>query len=797
MLVPLSWLKKYVDIKDDTKTFCDKITKMGMAVETVEEIGGDISNVLVGKILSVDKHPDADKLVITKIDMGSGEPLQIVTGAKNVYPGAVVPVAVDGANLANGVKIKKGKLRGEISEGMLVSVEELGFTKNDYPESPEDGIYIFLGEEPALGSDAVDALSMRETVIDFDLTSNRVDCFSVIGMAREAAAAVDSKVNYPSAVPVEKINDVNINDLITVEIKNSELCPRYIARVIKNVKIEPSPLWMRHCLSTAGIRPINNIVDITNFVMLEYGQPMHAFDIDCVNGGIIVRNAEAGEILTTLDGEERKLDPSMLVIADKERAVALAGVMGGENSKITGGAQAILLESANFNGTNIRLTSKKLGLRTDSSGKFERGLDPNLALEAVNRAAALIEELCCGEVVKGMVDCYPNKREAITIEYKPEKINALLGTDIPASDMEKFLARVHIKAENEIAQIPTYRADMTCQSDIAEEVARVFGYDNIPVTLASGRPTSGAKTQRQKMEESLKNVMTAQGFCEALTYAFESDKAFDKLLIPAESDIRKAIVISNPLNEDYGIMRTTSLNSMLASLALNFNRRNEEAALFELAKIYIPKSLPLDDMPNEIPVLTFGMYGAVIDFFDVKGVAETIFASFGVKNIEFTAEKELPFMHPGRCANVSTNGKNIGFIGEIHPTVAANYEIGTKAYAAVIYLNELFENAELISTYKPLPKYPGTKRDIAMLVNDEVPVADIENVIAERGGKILEGVKLFDVYKGEHTPEGKKSVAYSIYFRASDRTLTDEDVNNSMGKILAELEKKTGAVLRS
>ncbi len=796
MKVPMSWLRAYVDIDCDIKDFVEDITMSGSKVEAVESFGAEISNVVVGKVCEITKHPDADKLLITKIDIGKPEFIQIVTGSQNLKAGDYVPVALDGATLVNDLKIKKGKLRGEASEGMLCSIMELGYTTHDYPEACEDGIYVFQSEQP-LGADVKPILELADDVVEYEITSNRADCFSVLGIAREAAATYNKPFKYPE-INVKETAQGNINELISVEIKNPQLCPRYIARVVKNVRIEPSPQWLRHRLTASGIRPINNIVDITNYVMLEFGQPMHAFDIDNIDGRkIIVRNANDGEKFITLDGEERMLDSSMLVIADENKAVAVAGVMGGENSKVTGEASAILFESANFDGTSIRKTSKKLGLRTDSSSKFEKGLDPNLALEAVNRAVQLVEELGYGEVVKGVVDCYPNKREIKTVKYSYENVNKLLGTDISKEEMEQILNRLFITSNNGEAIIPTFRSDIEREADIAEEIARIYGYNNIKATLASGTPTAGKKTREQLLEDLIKNTLVAQGLCETLSYAFESPKAFDKLLMPEDSFLRNAVKITNPLGEDFSVMRTTMLNSMLQSLSTNYNKRNEEAMLFEIAKVYAPKQTPMTELPEETQLLTIGLYGKK-DFYDLKGILESLDETLGFGGkTDYTIADNLPFMHPKRTADIFLNGEWIGYAGEVHPEVLDNYEIGTKAYIACLIVDALIKNADLFSVYKPVPKFPAIKRDISMVVKDEIMVKEIETVIKEKAGKQLESVKLFDVYKGEHMQKGYKSVAYSISFRAEDRTLVDEEVTTAMNKIIKNLEEKLGAQLRA
>ncbi len=798
MDMSMTWLKDYVDVDTDIKDYVEDITLSGSKVEGYTVLGGDIKNVVTGKVLSIEKHPDADKLVVTKIDVGSGEPLQIVTGATNLYVGAYIPVALSGSTLANGVKIEKGKLRGVESNGMLCSVEELGCDRHDFPEAPENGIYIFPNEVP-LGKDVVEIMDLYDESVEFEITSNRPDCFSMIGLARETAATYNKKLRYPE-IMVKEEAEGNINDMVSVDIQNSELCPRYVARVVKNVKIGPSPRWMRKRLRSVGIRPINNIVDITNFVMQELGQPMHAFSIDTIaDRHIIVRNAKEGEKFTTLDGIERNLDSSMLVIADSEKAVGIAGVMGGENSMITGDTAEVLFESANFNGPNIRITAKKLGLRTDASSKFEKGLDPNLCELAVNRAVQLVEMLGCGDVVKGCVDCYPNKLEERKIPYSPEKINKLLGTNISEDTMIELFERLEIKVDKEakMLTIPTFRPDLETNADLAEEVARLYGYSKIEPTLAAGTPTVGKKTYEQQITDIVKDTMISNGLCEAMTFTFESPKVFDKLLIPENSDLRKTVNIYNPLGEDFSIMRTTTLNGMLNSISTNYNRRNEEAALFEIGKIFIPKALPLTELPDEPKKLTIGMYGKDTDFFTVKGIIEHLFDVLGIsEKAEFKPQSEITWMHPGRTAEIYINGENAGYVGEIHPTVADNYSIETRVYFAVVDFETLVNNACLVAEYKPLPKYPAITRDISMVINDNVFVKDIEKSIKENGGNLIESVKLFDVYQGSQIDKGFKSVSYSITFRAADRTLVDDDVNPAMKKILASLEKDFGANLR-
>lgn len=795
MNLPMSWIKDYVDIDCDVNTFCDEMTLSGSKVESIENKGEDITKVVVAKVLEIEKHPDADKLVVVKADIGQNEPIQIVTGATNLFIGAYVPAALDGATLAEGLKIKKSKLRGVESNGMFCSVEELGYTRSDYPEAPENGIYIFDKEYP-LGSCVKEILQIDEDVVEFEITSNRPDCFSIVGLAREAAATFRKPFNMPKIEVIEE--EKSMDNMINIEIKNYDICPRYTCRIIEDVKIEPSPQWLRHRLTSAGIRPINNIVDITNYVMLELGQPMHAYNYDKIEGKkLIVRNANKGEKLTTLDGIEREFDESVLIIQDENKVIDLAGIMGGENSMVTDDTKTILLESANFNGTHIRLTSKKLGLRTDASSKYEKGLDPNLSLLALDRACQLINMLKCGKVLKGHLDFYPQKRESWTVSYDSNRINKLLGTNISEKEIINILALVGVEADGKVAKIPTFRPDLETEADIAEEVARFYGYNNIEATLSTGTPTVGKKTYKQIIIDKITNTMISCGLSQALTYSFESPKVFDKLNIEKDSTFRNTVNISNPLGEDFSIMRTSTLNGMLTSISTNYNRRNKEVHLFEIGKVYLPKELPLKELPVEREVLTIAMYGNV-DFYDAKGAFESIFNGLGMINkVEYSPLETLSYMHPGRTA-IITDEKNdeIGYVGEIHPQIASNYEIETKVYFGVLYIDKLVEIADFDISYKSLPKFPTMQRDIAMLVKDEINVKEIEKIIKAKGGKLLESVKLFDVYKGEQIEKGYKSVAYSILFRSNEKTLTDEEVNSPMKKILKELEEKLQAQLR-
>lgn len=795
MNLPMSWIKDYVDIDCDVNTFCDEMTLSGSKVESIENKGKDITKVVVAKVLEIEKHPDADKLVVVKADIGQNEPIQIVTGATNLFIGAYVPAALDSATLAEGLKIKKSKLRGVESNGMFCSVEELGYTRSDYPEAPENGIYIFDKEYP-LGSCVKEILQIDEDVVEFEITSNRTDCFSIVGLAREAAATFRKPFSMPKIEIVEE--EKSMDNMINIEIKNYDICPRYTCRIIEDVKIEPSPQWLRHRLTSAGIRPINNIVDITNYVMLELGQPMHAYNYDKIEGKkLIVRNANKGEKLTTLDGIEREFDETVLIIQDENKVIDLAGIMGGENSMVTDDTKTILLESANFNGTHIRLTSKKLGLRTDASSKYEKGLDPNLSVLALDRACQLINMLKCGKVLKGHLDFYPQKRESWTVSYDSDRINKLLGTSLSEKEIINILALVEVEADGKVAKIPTFRPDLETEADIAEEVARFYGYNNIEATLSTGTPTVGKKTYKQIIIDKITNTMISCGLSQALTYSFESPKVFDKLNIEKDSTFRNTVNISNPLGEDFSIMRTSTLNGMLTSISTNYNRRNKEVHLFEIGKVYLPKELPLKELPVEREVLTIAMYGNV-DFYDAKGAFENIFNELGMVNkVEYSPLETLSYMHPGRTA-IITDEKNdeIGYVGEIHPQIASNYEIETKVYFGVLYIDKLIEIANFDISYKSLPKFPTMQRDIAMLVKDEINVKEIEKIIKAKGGKLLESVKLFDVYKGEQIEKGYKSVAYSILFRSNEKTLTDEEVNSPMKKILKELEEKLQAQLR-
>lgn len=799
MNTSLKWIKALVPGLDCTaQEYTDAMTLSGSKVESYEQLDADLDKIVIGQVKKIERHPDADKLVICQVDIGEPELTQIVTGATNVFEGAKVPVVLDGGRVAGGhdgtktpggIKIKKGKLRGIESNGMMCSIEELGSTREMFPDAPVNGLYIF-GEDAPVGENAVSYLGLDDSVIEYEITSNRVDCFSVLGLAREAAATFDKKFVPP--VVTETGNDEDVNDIVKVTVKDADLCSRYTARVVKNVKFAPSPKWMQERLRSHGIRPINNLVDITNYVMEEYGQPMHAYDLDTIAGNeIIVRRAAKDEKFVTLDGQERQMDDSVLMICDAEKAIGIAGIMGGENSMITENVHTMLFEAACFDGTNIRKSSKKIGLRTDASAKFEKGLDPNLAMEAMNRACQLVEELGAGEVVGGAVDIYPVKREGIRIPFEPDKYNKLLGTDIDKETMIGYFKKIDLgydEVANEIL-VPSWRQDLLCDADMAEEVARFYGYDNIGVTLPSGESTAGGKSFKLRMEEKAREVAEFCGFSQAMTYSFESPKVFDKLLIPADSDLRNTVVISNPLGEDYSIMRTLPLNGMLTSLSTNFGRRNKDVHLYEMGNIYLPKQVPLTELPEERMQLTFGMYGDG-DFFTMKGVVEELLSQLGLRDkAEYDPTADLPFLHPGRKANVVYDGAVIGYLGEVHPTVAANYAIKDRVYIAVIDMPEIVSRASFDYKYEGITNFPVSSRDLSMVVPKNILVGDIEKVFDEKGGAYLESYELFDVYEGAQIEKGFKSVAYSLKFRGKDKNLEENDITSAMNKILKGLEQ--------
>ena len=791
MKASVKWLCDYVDISDiDLRTLGEALTMSGSKVEEITEQGAEINKVVAGRILKKEHHPDADKLWVCQVDVGE-ETTQIVTGAQNIEEGQLVPVALHKSTLPGGVKITRGKLRGQVSNGMMCSHEELGIEMSDYAGACENGILIIQEDVPS-GTDIKEVLSLNEKIVEFEITSNRADCFGVIGLAREAAVTFGRPFNLKK--PQVKGGAAADGLSVKVAVKNHDLCPRYACRVVKNIKIEESPSWMKERLKSAGVRPINNIVDITNFVMLEYGQPMHAFDLSYIKGSeIIVRNAGEGEIITTLDGVEHKLDSSMLVIADAEKPVAVAGVMGGENSEIKEDTKTLLFESANFDGPSVRITAKKLGMRTEASGRYEKGLDPNMVPDALDRACELIEMLGAGEVTDVMQDVYENIRVMNAIPFNADKINKFLGTDIPEAEMIRILTDLDCKVENGKVIPPTYRADLEGFADIAEEVLRIYGYDKMPTTLLRGDTTAGGRSLRQALSLKVKNILVGAGAYEILTYSFTSPKSFDMLKIPADSNLRDVITIINPLGEENSVMRRTTVGSMLEILANNYNSRNEQAKLFEIGKIFNP--IPGESLADEPEKLTIGMYGGV-DYYDLKGMVEVLMDGIGVKNIKVTAETENPTFHPGRTAKVIIGGKDAGVMGEIHPDVLKNYGIPVKAYVAEIDLDAIIDNADTEKTYIATPKFPAVSRDIAMLVSDEVPVAEIEEVITAAAGKLLEELKLFDVYKGSQIAADKKSVAYSLTLRSAEKTLGEDEVTQVMDKVLKALADKLGAELR-
>ena len=793
MNTSMSWIKRYVpDLDVTAQEYTDAMTLSGTKVEGFEKLDADLDRIVIGQIRKIERHPDADKLLICQVDVGT-EVTQIVTGAPNVKEGDKVPVVLDGGRVAGGhdgkltpggVVIKKGMLRGVESNGMLCSIEELGSSKEMFPDAPEYGIYIFP-EDAKVGEDAIEALGLHDVIFEYEITSNRVDCYGVIGIAREAAATFNLPFHPP--VVTQTGNDEDVNNYVRVTVKDTDLCPRYCARVVKNVKIGPSPVWMQRCLAANGIRPINNLVDITNYVMEEFGQPMHAFDLDTIAGHhIVVRRAADGEKFVTLDGQERIMDHDVLMICDEEKAVGIGGIMGGENSMITDQVKTVLFEAANFNGANIRLSAKRIGLRTDASGKFEKGLDPNNAEAAINRACQLMEELGAGEVVGGMVDVCTKTTTESRVKFDPDRINGLLGTDLSAEEMLGYLARVELTYDEATGEIvaPTFRQDIHCMADIAEEVARFYGYDKIPTTLPTGEATTGKMPFKLRIQNEARDIAEYCGFSEGMTYSFESPKVFDKLLLPEDSPLRQAVTISNPLGEDYSIMRTSTLNGMLTSLSTNYNRRNKNVRLYEMGNIYLPKSLPLTELPDEKTMFTLGMYGDG-DFFEMKGVCEEFLEKIGMRErIVYDPLDKKPFLHPGRQADIIYEGTKIGFLGEVHPVVSLTYGIATRAYVAVLDISELLPFASYEHKYTGIARFPAVSRDLSLVVPKKVTAGEIEEIFLQRGGHILESVELFDLYEGSQIQEGFKSMAYSLVFRAKDRTLEESDITAVMKKIM-------------
>ena len=796
MKVDIEWLKDYSEIDVSSKELADRLTMTGSKVEGVETKGNDIKNVVVGKILDIKKHPDADKLIVTQVDIGTGK-VQIVTGADNVKVGDIIPIAKDGSELPGGVKIKKGLLRGEESCGMMCSIGELGLTLNEYPDQIEHGIMILPSSyEKFLGMDIVEVLNLKKEIIEFEITPNRPDCLSVEGLGRETAVSLGKEFKNIHK-NLDELNIENKKEIggLKVEIKAPDLCYRYVARVVKNVKIGPSPEWMRKRLNACGMRAINNIVDITNYVMLEMGQPMHAFDINSVEGKhIIVRRAEKNEEITTLDEQKRNLNEDMLVIADEKKPVAIAGVMGGLNSEIENNTEMVVFESAVFNGGSVRLTAKEVGLRTEASSRYEKGLSPENALRAANRAVELVKLIGAGEEVEGVIDVYTTKQKENRIEIDPDRINALLGTDITRDEMDNIFKNLGIKVEGNIAIPPFFRQDIEGEADLAEEVLRIYGYDKLNSTLIQAETTVGGKNRTQKMEDNLKNLLKNKGFSEIYTYGFINEKDLEKCNIKEENKIK----ILNPVSEEFNIMRPSTIPSMLNAISFNFAQKNEDVRLFDISRVYYNNQNQIQEnkLPEEENILTIAMYGNC-DFYDIKGYVENVLKECNVKRYEIRKEESKLSYHPGRAANICVGKDTIITFGEIHPIVQENYGIGEKVYLAEIHTDKILKYAAKEKKYTPIPKYPAVERDIAIIVGEKVEVGEIERVISKKCRKVLEELKLFDVYRSEKLGENKKSVAYAIKFRAEDRTLTEDEINNYMATIINDLEKELKANLRT
>ncbi len=792
MILSREWLSEFTDIKASDKEYCDAMTLSGSKVEGYEIIGEEISGVVVGKVLEIVRHENSDHMWICTVDVGKASPITIVTGAQNVQKNDLVPTATDGATLPGGVTIHTGKLRGVESAGMLCSLKELGLDIHDYPYAIEDGIFVM--QEPCkIGDDIKDVLGLNDTVVDFEITNNRPDCLSVIGLARESAATFDAELRHHK--PAVKGGAGNIADLLKVEIADPTLCPRYTAKMVRNIKIAPSPAWMRRRLRASGVRPINNIVDITNYVMLEYGQPMHAFDYSCVKGGkIVVRRATAGEVLKTLDDKDRPITSDMLVIADEHDPIGLAGVMGGGNSEITDKTNTIVFESANFNGTSIRKTAIALGMRTDASGRFEKGLDPMNTVAAVERACELIELLDAGEVMDGVIDVVAVEPKEVRLELEPERINALLGTDLDRDFMVKVLEKLEFKMDGNTIVAPSFRSDIEHYADIAEEVGRFCGYDKIEPTVFSGAAALGGFSPKQKFEREISAVCRGMGYFEVMTYSFGSRTAWDKIHLPASSPLRNAFVIQNPLGEDTSVMRTTALPSMLDVLGTNLAKRNMDVKLFELAMVYLP--LEGKELADEQAFLTLGAYGREVDFFELKGSIEALFADLRIKDVRFEAVSDNAAYHPGRCAKISCGATVLGIMGQTHPSVAEEFGLNVAVYTAEISISALMSCVSAEPTYVPLPRFPAMTRDIAVVCDSSVTVAALSDTMYAAGGDYLENCKLFDVYNGAGIPEGKRSVAFSLTIRAKDQTLTDDHADEIVKSILSKLEKVHGAVIR-
>lgn len=822
MLVPIEWLNDYIDLKDiGTEEFCDRMIMSGSNLETCEHFCEEIENVVVGKIEKIEKHPDADKLVVCRLNVGKDEPVQIVTGAPNVFEGAYVPVALHKSRIPGplhgqpkqegGVKITKGKLRGVESLGMLCSAEELGFEDKVVPVVHKDGIWILEKEYP-LGMDFAEALALKQAVVDFEITPNRPDCLAMVGMAREAAATFKKAFSYPD-IALEEAGEKESKDFVSVEIKNPESCKRYVARIVTDVKVEQSPWWLQKRLMYAGMRPINNIVDITNFVMLEYGQPIHAFDINQVHGGtIIVENAAEGETFVTLDNNERKLTKDMLLIKDAERGIAIAGVMGGLNSEIEDDTTTIIVESANFNGDSVRTTSKKLGLRTEASARFEKGIDPNLCEAAADRVCRLIELVGAGKVCKGRVDVYPTPEAAKTIDVRVDRINHVLGIDLTREEMVDILEglEINVSGSGNIMTVtpPTIRQDLLEEEDYIEEVARIFGYDKLPVTLPKGNSEAGKSFERT-LRDTARDALCSMGLNEIQTYSFVSPKGVEQLGIDEDSWERAFVTIINPLGEENSVMRTILTPNMMEVLARNYSRNIETVKAFEIGNTFMDNIYNQDKLPDEQYSLCIGMYGKDADFYSLKGVIVELLRILGIREPLFEAESEYAVYHPGRCARIAVPSARgalqdgtieydeLGIMGEIHPDVAENYGMdGVRIYCCELMFDSVIRHANMEMVYTPLPKYPSTSRDIALLVDEDMEVGKIEAVIQKEAKRILESVKLFDVYRGKQVEEGKKSVAFALTYRDQDKTLTDEEVAEVHGRVLDSLKEKLNAVLR-
>lgn len=793
MDLSIRWLNDYVDTKGiEDRQFAEDVTMSGSKVERVTHEADTIKGVVVGKVLSIENHPNADSLVVCSVDIGS-EKLTIVTGAKNLKVGDKVPVATNGSVVAGGKEIVTSSLRGVESQGMFCSVAELGITVNDFPYAIENGIFV-IEEDCQLGQDIHDAIGLNDTIVEFEITSNRPDCLSVLGLAREVAATYDRPFNAP--VPKVEKEEGNINDLLKVEVQNKELCKRYVARAVTDVKVGPSPRWLRERLRASGVRPINNIVDITNFVMLEYCQPMHAFDIDNVEGRkIVVRNAKEGETITTLDEIERKLSPEMLVIADASKASAVAGVMGGSESGINENTRTVIFESANFMGSSVRKTAQKLGLRTESSGRFEKGLDSRVCHEAADRACQLVEMLGAGKVVGGSIDIDNDVHEEKRIPLNHDWINNFLGINLTSDEMKSILRKIDFTIDGDDVIPPSFRIDINHKADVAEEIARFYGYNKIPTTPIQGA-CCGIVTRRQHLEKVADESMLSQGLYEICTYTFISPKLLDKALIPSDSPLRNFVKILNPLGEETSVMRTTAIPSMLSTLSLNYNNRNPEAALYELAKEYIPHKTA-DELPEEKIALMIGMYGDDTDYYRLKGVVEAFLDAFSITDWDVEPIHNNPTFHPGRCAEFKVNGETIGILGEVHPTVANNFDIGTRAYIAKLDFDKCCLLAKWgEKTYKSMPKFPASTRDLALLCDEDMPVLRLEKAIKSAVGEILEEISLFDIYRGEQIPKGKKSMAFSLKLRSADHTLNEEELNSAMKKAM-DKASEMGCQLRA